>query len=213
MPVIVTLDDLLFLAPNIRSTYRKAIENGQGVLDATGITQTSLRTAHFFAQVLHESGGMTHLIENLNYSAKRLPAVWPSRFKPKGPADPKLYAGNPEKLANLVYGGRMGNVNPGDGYKYRGRGLIQITGRSGYDLAAKRVRKTFPNAPDFEQTPEAATSSEWVLAIAATYWKEQGLNEMADANRIKGITKVINGGQNGLKDRQEWLIRCRKVWR
>lgn len=119
MTVQITLDQILKLAPNARSSYREAISSGQSVFDRHEISASPLRVAHFMAQVLHESGGFTIQFENLNYSAARLPKVWPSRFKPKGPLEPTDYAHNPEKLANEVYGRRMGNSEPGDGYTYR----------------------------------------------------------------------------------------------
>ena len=129
MPISITLDDLRHLAPNARSSYRQAFEYGPPLLDESGISASPLRVAHFMAQVLHESTGLSVQIESLNYSPQRLPQVWPSRFKPKGPLDPALFAHNEEKLGNEVYGGRMGNDQPGDGFKYRGRGL-QIVGVS-----------------------------------------------------------------------------------
>ena len=120
MSVTITLDDIRGLAPNARSSYREAFQNGQPVLDQCGITASRLRVAHFMAQVLHESGGLTRQIESLNYSAQRLPQVWPSRFKPTGPLDPAAFAHNEQKLGNQVYGGRMGNTGPNDGFTYRG---------------------------------------------------------------------------------------------
>ena len=135
MIVNVTLSQIAHLAPNARSSYRDAFQNGQAVLDQHNIAETPLRVAHFMAQVLHETGGLTIQFENLNYSAERLPKVWPSRFKPKGPLNPIDYAHNPEKLANEVYGGRMGNTGPNDGFTYRGRGLLQLTGKESYQGA------------------------------------------------------------------------------
>ena len=100
MTVSVTLSQILRLAPNTRSSYRDAFQNGQTVLDQHKISETPLRVAHFMAQVLHESGGLAIQFENLNYSAERLPKVWPSRFKLRGPLDPNEYAHNQPKLAN-----------------------------------------------------------------------------------------------------------------
>ena len=100
MTVKVTSDQILHLAPNARSSYREAFQKGQAVLDQYKISETPLRVAHFMAQVLHETGGLAIQFENLNYSAERLPKVWPSRFKPKGPLNPADYANNPQKLAN-----------------------------------------------------------------------------------------------------------------
>src|SRR4051812_29186673 len=133
MAVPVTVDQIRSLAPNVRSSYRQAFARGQALLDECGITDTPLRIAHFMAQVLHESGGLAIQIESLNYSAERLPKIWPSRFKPKGPLDPAAFAHNQQKLGNEVYGGRMGNTGPDDGFTYRGRGLLQLTGRDSYE--------------------------------------------------------------------------------
>src|SRR5690349_18106471 len=112
--------------------YRAAFTSGQPVLDQWGISASPLRVAHFLAQVLHESQALTVEYENLHYAAARLAKVWPARFRPHGPLDPAPYVRDPRKLADLVYGGRMGNTAPGDGYTYRGRGMLQLTGRSAY---------------------------------------------------------------------------------
>ena len=129
MAVIVTIEHVRRLAPNARSSYREAFENSKPVFDRCGISESPLRVAHFMAQVLHESGALTLQIESLNYSAPRLPEVWPSRFKPIGPLDAADFAHNEQRLGNEVYGGRMGNTAPNDGFTYRGRGLLQLTGR------------------------------------------------------------------------------------
>src|ERR1700704_5169576 len=96
MPVLVTLEQIATLAPSARSSYRDAFAAGQDVLDRFGISDTPLRVAHFMAQILHESGGLTIQFENLNYSAERLPRFWPKRFRPVGPLDPAAFAHNAE---------------------------------------------------------------------------------------------------------------------
>src|SRR5215469_15945858 len=116
MNIVVTVEEIAALAPNARSGYLSAFAADQGVLDLFEISKSSLRVAHFIAQVMHESGGLTVYFECLNYSAERLPKVWPKRFQPTGPLDPVEFAHNPEKLANEVYGGRMGNTRNADGY-------------------------------------------------------------------------------------------------
>ena len=121
MAISVSLAQILHLAPNTRSSYREAFENGQAILDRFKISETPLRVAHFMAQTLHESGGLTIQFENLNYSPERLPKVWPTRFLPKESLNPADFAHNPQKLANEVYGGRTGNTGPDDGFTYRGR--------------------------------------------------------------------------------------------
>lgn len=210
--IAVTLNHIAQLAPSARSSYRSAFEQGQPVLDAAGISANPLRVAHFMAQVLHECGGLTIQFENMNYSAQRLPVVWPSRFRPQGPLDPAEYAHQPEKLANQVYGGRMGNNAPGDGYRYRGRGMLQTTGRDGYRQVTARLSALDPTAPDFETDPDLVISAEWSLRAAAAMWTWKGCNALADLDSIQKVTAAINGGRIGLPDRREWLRRTKRVW-
>ena len=212
MSVTITLDDIRGLAPNARSSYREAFQNGQPVLDQCGITASRLRVAHFMAQVLHESGGLTRQIESLNYSAQRLPQVWPSRFKPTGPLDPADFAHNEQKLGNQVYGGRMGNSGPNDGFTYRGRGLLQLTGKDSYESATRAARAQDPTAPDFVASPDAVFSAQWCLVVAAAEWAAKGCNALADEDDIRKVTRRINGGQIGLRDRTEWLRLTSAVW-
>jgi len=212
MPVIVTLDQILHLAPNARSSYREAFQNGQPLLDRFSISDTPLRVAHFMAQVLHESDGLANQIESLNYSAERLPKVWPSRFKPTGPLDPADFAHNQQRLGNEVYGGRMGNTGPNDGFTYRGRGLLQLTGKDSYREATATLRAQSPDAPDFVDVPDAVFSAQWCLAVAVAEWASKGCNALADEDDIRKVTKAINGGLVGLSDRMEWLRLTKAVW-
>ena len=163
------------------------------------------RLTFFLAQLGHESGGMTIVEENLNYSAERLVVVFPSRFPTLAAAAP--FARNPEKLANQVYGSRMGNGAPasGDGFRYRGRGLIQLTGKSNY-----RAIGAIAGLP-LEAQPALAGESANLLAIAAAFWQSRSINDTADANDFKRCTKLINGGTIGLPDRLEWLDKARRV--
>jgi putative chitinase len=212
MPVTISLEDIQHLAPNVRSSYCEAFQNGQSVLDRCGISDTPLRVAHFMAQVLHESGGLTIQIESLNYSAERLVEVWPSRFRPNGPLDPTAFAHNEQKLGNAVYGGRMGNTQPDDGFTYRGRGLLQLTGRDSYREATTILRAQDPAAPDFVASPDAVFSSQWSLSVAAAEWTAKGCNALADQDDIRSVTRAINGGLIGLTDRTEWLRKTKAVW-
>lgn len=212
MTIALSIDQIMQLAPSVRSSYREAFENGQSVLDRAEISATPLRVAHFMAQVLHESGGFTTQFENLNYSAERLPVVWPSRFRPQGKIDPAQCAHNPEKLANTVYGGRMGNRGPNDGFTYRGRGLLQLTGKDSYRAATVMVRRDDPDAPDFVADPDAVISAQWALVVAAAEWVAKRCNTLADKDDIKGITRAINGGQIGLAERIEWAKRTKAIW-
>jgi putative chitinase len=212
MAIDVTLAQVLRLAPNIRSSYRAAFQNGQSILDKFKISASPLRVAHFMAQVLHESGGLTIQFENLNYSPHRLPEVWPSRFRPEGPLDPAEYAHNPQKLANEVYGGRMGNTAPGDGFNYRGRGLLQLTGKESYQKVTIDLGRDNPSAPDFVSAPDEVISEQWCLAVAAFEWLSKNCNALADLDDIRKITRAINGGLIGLPERREWARRTKAVW-
>ena len=212
MAVSVTLEQIARLAPRAQSSYREAFQNGAAVLSRFGISDNPLRVAHFMAQVLHESGGLARQVESLNYSAARLPEVWPSRFKPRGPLNPAEFANNQQKLGNTVYGGRMGNTEPNDGFTYRGRGLLQLTGKDSYREATKTLRATHPDAPDFVTSPDEVFSAKWCLAIAAAEWADRGCGAHADADNVERVTRAINGGLVGLKERTDWLVRTKAVW-
>lgn len=156
---------------------------------------TPARQAAFIGQCSHESGNFKTLQENLNYSAKGLHATWPSRFPSEDAAMP--YNRNPEKIANKVYGGRMGNGDEasGEGWRYHGRGLIQLTGKANYQAAGEALGVDLVGDPNIVATPRyAALTAGW-------FWKTHGLNELADKGDHTAITKRINGGTLGLDDR------------
>lgn len=156
---------------------------------------TPKRQACFLGQCMHESGGFKFLRENLNYSAKGLVATWPSRFPNEEHAEE--YARKPERIANKVYSGRMGNTEDGDGAKYIGRGLIQLTGKDNYKAASEALGTDFIGQPQLLEEPRyAALSAGW-------YWNRKQLNQYADLNPmdIDTITKRINGGSIGIADR------------
>lgn len=212
MRVTISATQIKQLAPSARSSYRSAFEQGQAVLDQYGISANALRLAHFMAQMLHESGAFTIQFENLNYSAERLSKVWPKRFLPRGVLDPAQFAHQPEKLANEVYGKRMGNTQAGDGFRYRGRGLLQLTGKDSYAEATTILRKSDARAPDFVSNPDAVIDAAWCLKVAAAEWSAKGCNELADQDLINSVTKRINGGLIGLAERAEWLKRTKAIW-
>lgn len=166
---------------------------------------TPARLHHFLAQVGHESAGFTRLEENLSYTAARLMQVWPSRFKTLNDARP--FERQPYALAEKVYGERMGNCAPGDGYRYRGRGLIQITGRNNYERFGRISGLALLENPGLAADADDATR------IALAYWRAEGCNLMADADDLEGITRKINGGLNGIEDRAAWLAKARKAFR
>src|SRR6266568_5044242 len=160
------------------------------------------RMAAFLAQVAHESAGFTRLEEALRYTAKRLCQVWPKRFPNLKAAAP--YANNPEKLANRVYAGRLGNGGEasGDGSRYRGRGLIQLTGRSNYASCSAATGIDLLQSPDQLLEPGAACMS------AGWFWNSRGLNELADHHPgdseekdFARITVTINGAKTGFEQR------------
>ena len=165
---------------------------------------TRARAAAFLAQVGHESGRLTRLVENLNYSAEGLVATWPKRFDTKLAAQ---VARKPEQIANIVYADRLGNGSQasGDGWKYRGRGLIQITGKSNYrDCGAVLGLELLSNPSLLEIPTNAAMSAGW-------FWSTSGLNALADAGQFETMTRRINGGLNGLADRKVLLARAMRV--
>ena len=169
------------------------------VLPRYGIAESKLRLAHFFAQVLHESGCMRFDMENLNYSADALRRVFAKYFPTKAEAD--AYARNPERIANRVYANRMGNRSEasGDGWRFRGRGLIQLTGRSNYRaFAAWLDDERIVEDPDL-------VSSEYAVHSAVFFWDKNGLNRLADRDDVVAVTRRINGGDNGLAHRRELL--------
>jgi len=156
---------------------------------------TPERVAGFLAQTGHESGGFRFTSEDLHYRAEALTRVWPTRFPP-GIAE--SYAMQPERIANRAYADRMGNGDEasGDGWKYRGRGLIQLTGKDNYAAFSLDADNEALVNPDLVAEPElAALSAGW-------FWLRNGLNALADNRDIVGMTRRINGGTNGLDDRQ-----------
>lgn len=164
---------------------------------------TKHRIAAFLAQVGHESGRLSKVVENLNYSADALLRTWPSRFTPELAA--KL-ARSPEQIANTVYGGRMGNTNPGDGWRYRGRGLIQITGKNNYRACGDALGVDLLASPELLEKPSNACMS------AAWFWSINRLNSLADDFNIDSITRRINGGNNGAEDRRKIYARALKAF-
>jgi len=161
-----------------------------GILDRNVI-------AAFLAQVGAESAELNHLHERLRYTAERLVQVWPRRFPTIDSA--RAYSNNPKALANHVYANRMGNGNTasGDGYRYRGRGLIQLTGRNNYDRIGKRLGLDLIADPGLLLDPTNAAKS------ACVYWVDSGLNHLSDSGDFRMITIRINGGVNGYSDRKE----------
>ena len=166
------------------------------------------RGAHLLGQAAHESGNFMISEENLNYRAETMCRVWPSRFKSEAEAEP--YARNPEKLANKVYSGRMGNGSEasGDGWKYAGKGFIQLTGKDNTRAFAEHIgRDSLVDDP-------SPIADELAMDSAIFFFEKNGLFAMADKgvtdSIIKSITKRVNGGYHGLEDRME---KTKKIYR
>jgi putative chitinase len=164
------------------------------ILPEYGIN-TPQRVAAFLAQCAHESGGFVFLKENLNYKAPSLRKVFPKYFQDDATA--AAYANKPEKIANRVYANRMGNgdESSGDGWRYCGRGLIQLTGKDNYTFFAASLDIPVEEAAEYLQTFEGAVQS------ACFFWEQNNLNQWADKGDILTLTKRINGGTIGLEDR------------
>lgn len=161
---------------------------------------TPLRQAAFIGQCAHESANFTKLEENLRYSPERLMQIWPSRFPDLATAS--KYAYNPQLLANKVYAGRLGNNQENDGWKYHGRGLIQLTGRENYEHCGSSIGVDLIGSPDRLLDPTyAALSAGW-------FWHKKGLNALADSKDYDTMTKRINGGLHGLDDRKAKIAKA-----
>jgi putative chitinase len=182
----------------IRKTFPTAKLTDQDILNIEKIFSNNYkRLSGFFSQLGHESAGFSVMEENLNYSAKRLYEVFPKYFPNIESA--KDYAYNPIKIANKIYSNRMGNGSElsGDGYNFRGRGFIQLTGKDNYSKCSKAINIDIVNNPDLLlQTNNALLSAIW-------YWDSRNCSQYCDAEDIVGLTKAINGGTNGLQHRIE----------
>ena len=187
------VEDLLQGNPDIDEWY-----SAMSLLFSKYDINSPTRIAGFVAQCGHESQNFKTLEENLNYSADGLNKIFPKYFIKAG-RDAQAYHRQPEKIANIVYADRMGNGNTssGEGYKFRGRGVIQLTGKDNYTRFAKHVGKSL------DETIEYLKSKPGALESACWFWKTNGLNEIADSGDIVVMTKKINGGTIGLEDRKK----------
>ncbi len=208
---LISVQKIARIAPRSRDNYFEAIRWGETLFEQHEITKP-LRMAHFLAQALHETDGFTILRENMNYSAKRLLEIFGvgrhSASITVGEAE--ALAHNPEAIAERVYGLgnshkaiELGNTRDGDGYRYRGNGILQITGRSNHR------RLGIVSKVDFEENPDLVTAPEHALKPALHEWTENNLNAFADRNDIRTITLKINGGLIGLASREAWFD---KAW-
>ena len=175
----------------IPDAWREIVEAAELEFGVVGVRPVAM----FRSTIAHESGGFRRMEENLNYSANRLRMVWPKRFPTLESAQD--FAHQPEKLANKVYANRIGNIDPGDGWRYRGRGLIQLTGKANYRACSVGIGLDLIADPDLllKQKP-AARSAGW-------FWRVRGCQTLAELGDFEGVTKRINGGLIGMADREK----------
>lgn len=194
-------------APDI-PTWTRVLNDAMDRFDV----RTLRRVAAFLAQIAHESDEFRRVVENLNYTAKRLMQVWPKRFTSLAKA--RRYERQPKKLANYVYANRLGNGDEasGDGWRFRGRGLLQITGRGNYRATAQALALPLEDNPELLEQPGVAALA------AAHFWKSRGLNELADDRNTDNddedfvtISVIINGGRTGLESRKRYWARAKAV--
>ena len=188
-----------------RDDWKEWYDSMCEILPLWGV-DTVERVAGFIAQCGHESGGFRVLSENLNYSAKALNTIFPKYFKRAG-RDANDYHRQPEKIANVIYANRMdnGDTDTGDGWKFRGGGILQLTGRYNYTQFGKAVEKTAEEAVEYVRTKAGALDS------ACWFWDENNINDYCDRQDIVGMTKRINGGTIGLEDRKKHYIHALDV--
>lgn len=195
----------------VNAEQLKQLHIGEQWVDALNETfvrfdiMNPLRKAAFIGQASHESGNFKMLEEDLRYRAETLMRVWPKRFPTLEFA--KQYEKNPKKIANSVYANRMGNRDEasGDGHRFRGRGLFQLTGHSNYFHAGKALGEDFVMNPDLVATPMYAALT------AGFFWDTHKLNQYADSRDYKTMTKKINGGFIGLADREKHIAHALSV--
>ena len=198
---MLTADTLRAALPAVRPTDIARFATPLAEACAEWNIDTPLRLAAFLAQIAHESGQFRALVENLNYSAEALLRVFPRHFDAGQAA---AYARQPERIGSRVYANRMGNGDEasGDGWSYRGRGLIQVTGKTNYAACGAALGLDLIAQPELLEQPAPATRS------AAWFWNRHDLNRLADARDITTITRRINSGLTGLDDRKACYARA-----
>jgi putative chitinase len=210
----ITEQQLVQILPNSRKVAAVFVPALNAAMNRYGVDQNARRMAEFIAQCGHESAQLTVLVENLNYSAQALANTWPSRYAVAPAASPRTpnelaakLARRPEAIANNAYANRNGNgpEASGDGWRYRGRGLLQVTGRANYVAAGAALALDLALYPELLELPWNACMS------AAHFWSKNGLNDLADAGNTLAITKRINGGTKGLDERLALAARGRTV--
>lgn len=181
---------LRVVAPSADAAVIRSLANACTIhLPAYGVDQSVARLADFLAQTANETGGYRVFVENLNYSADALVRTWPLRFNAASAAQ---VARKPELIAGKVYDGRMGNTQPGDGWAFRGRGMLQLTGRANYEAADRRLGLGLDTNPDLAAVPALS------LLIAADFYRDRKVFAALDRGDTDGARRITNGGQIGL---------------
>lgn len=202
--MMLSIDKLIEIFPDAAQSPMDLGDIVNGI-NFSPLLNTRNRVAGFLAQCGHESAQFRIVRENLNYSAEGLRRVFPKYFPTLDLA--VEYARQPEKIASRVYADRMGNgpEASGDGWKFRGRGFIQLTGRENYTKCGEDLGLDLANNPEMVEGTKAA------MATALWYWQKNNLNKYADADDIKGMTKAINGGYHGLDERTRYYTKAKQV--
>lgn len=210
----LTESEWLRLWPEADPAFVRGLVAAQAaVFPATGIN-TNLRHVHFLAQISHESGGGRIIRENMNYSADRLFEIFGEGHHSAKVSreEAQSLARRPQEIAERVYGlgnpkksRELGNNQPGDGYRFRGQGLLQLTGRANFARIGKMIGVDLVNHPELATTPATA------LRIAATEFMILGCLPWADKDDLRQVTIKVNGGLNGLDDRAAWLKKCKRL--
>ncbi len=214
MATDVTEGQIRGLAPNAHLSYVKGIPfliEGLRLADIA----TPLRVAHFMAQILHESGGLRIREESFNYTADGLISTFGSKRVSRAIADricrTPTRAADQQAIANALYGGlwgrkNLGNTLDGDGWRFRGRGPMQLTGRANYARFGEALDIDLVGKPDLALEPQ------YIFALPVAYWRERDCDAKADADDLEAVTRVINGGTIGIEDRAAWLKKTKAVW-
>lgn len=210
---MITAERITKIAPAAKPYVQDLIAQ----MRANGITGNVTRAAMFLAQIHVESGGFTRVVENLNYSDDALIAKF-GRHR-ISVQDARKFGRNADHpahqnaIANILYGGEfgreeLGNTQPGDGWKFRGRGLKQLTGRDNY----RRFSLWWLGSEKLLESPDLVAQAAGAVASAVWFWMANGLNRLADTGSVSAVTKVVNGGANGLDERKKWFMEYLKAF-
>ena len=203
--MIVSTQRIKAFSPKAQDAFVAAVVAHWAEAEAAGLG-IPLRAQHFMAQIATETGGLKRLDENLNYSAAGLRATFPTHFSA---ADAQAYARKPQAIANRAYANRLGNGSEasGDGWRYRGSGYIQLTGRANFRKRGGEI------GMPLEAQPDLARDAVPGFHAAVAYWTSNAINAAADANDIVRVRRLVNGGTNGLADARIWFARARGIFR